>query len=70
MVDIYKIIGERLSKQRKALRLSQESLANISGLHRNYIGHIERGERHVTIKNLHKIAKALNIKLSELFNDF
>lgn len=54
----------------KKINFSQEKLAEYVGLHRNYIGYIERAEKHVTIENLQKIAKALDIKLEEIFKGF
>lgn len=55
-----------MRKQRKHLGLSQEELADVAGCHRTYIGMIERSEINVTITNLYKIAKALNINVTEL----
>ncbi len=46
--------------------LSQEELAFKSGLHRTYIGAVERGERNITIKSLELIADALNVNLTTL----
>lgn len=46
--------------------LSQEKLADLSGLHRTYIGAVERGERNISIKNIFRIAKALEIRVTEL----
>ena len=53
--------------RRKELKLSQEQLAEEAGLHRTYIGMIERAEKNVTLVNIEKIAKALKISISELF---
>lgn len=47
--------------------LSQESFAGRSGLHRTYIGCIERGEKSITIDTAQKLAQAFDISLSELF---
>ncbi len=52
---------------RLARNSSQEDLAFKSGLHRTYLGGIERGERNPSLKNIAAIAKALNISLEELF---
>lgn len=49
--------------------LSQESLAHLAGLHRTYIGSIERGERNVSIENILRIAKALDVTCSVLVQE-
>lgn len=59
-------LGQRIRSFRKARGLSQGGLAEATGLHRMYIGGVERGERNISIENLSNIAKALNISLSEL----
>jgi len=46
--------------------LSQEDLADLAGLHRTYIGSVERSERNITLINANKIAKALSVKLADL----
>lgn len=68
MVNIQKRFGDKLREFRKQKRISQEELAFKSGLHRTYISDIERGTRNVSLKNIEKIAKALNISKKELFN--
>jgi transcriptional regulator with XRE-family HTH domain len=62
-------LGQRIREFRKRKGLSQEELAEATGLHRTYIGGIERGERNVSIINLSQIAKALDISLSVLFEE-
>jgi len=59
--------GKRLRDLRLARGLSQEELAFRSGVHRTYLGGIERGKRNPSLKNVVAIAKALGITLSELF---
>lgn len=58
--------GKQLKNFRITADLTQEELAELSGLHRNYIGGLERGERNPTITSLKKLAKALGLSLSKL----
>lgn len=59
--------GKKVRKLREQMNISQEEFANKAGVHRTYIGGIERGERNVTITTVYKIAAALNIPPSSLF---
>lgn len=59
-------LGKRVRAARKALRLSQEQLGERSGLHRTYIGHIERGEVNPTLHNVLLLAQALGLDASDL----
>lgn len=59
--------GERVREERHKLGLSQEELASRAGVHRTYIGMIERAEKNITLENIEKIAKALNIKIADFF---
>ena len=59
--------GRRVREERTKLNLSQEQLASRAKVHRTYIGMIERAEKNITLENIDKIAKALKIKLSDLF---
>lgn len=70
MQELYVVIGKRITKERLRKNLSQEYLAEITNLHRNYIGYIERGEKHASIDTLLRITKALNISLEWLFRGF
>jgi transcriptional regulator with XRE-family HTH domain len=60
--------GAKVRDKRMALHLSQEELAERAGVHRTYIGMIERGEKNITLGNIEKIAKALETSLHELVN--
>jgi transcriptional regulator with XRE-family HTH domain len=65
--DILILFGSRIRELRLAKEMSQEAFAEKCGLHRNYIGMVERGERNVSLKNIAKMTKALNIDIVELF---
>lgn len=66
MNDILKRVGQNLRRYREIKSITQEELSRICGLHRNYIGSVERGERNISIKSLEKIAQGLNIKVERL----
>lgn len=68
--DIKWLFGRAVRKRRRELDLSQEELAERSGLHRNYISDIERGDRNPSLENIYKLAKALGIKVSALFINY
>jgi transcriptional regulator with XRE-family HTH domain len=61
---------ERLARHLRALRasrgLSQEALADLAGLHRTYVGSIERKERNVSLDNVEKLAQALGVDVAEV----
>ena len=67
MPNILKQFGDKVRAHRLRKKLSQEKLAEIANLHRTYIGQIEAGIRNVALKNIAKIAKALNVKTKDLF---
>jgi transcriptional regulator with XRE-family HTH domain len=67
VATIQKQFGKRVRKLRAEKGLSQEELAFKVGIHRTYIGGIERGERNPSLKNIAAIAKALGVTLSDLF---
>ncbi|OGF19321.1 transcriptional regulator [Candidatus Falkowbacteria bacterium RIFCSPLOWO2_02_FULL_45_15] len=58
--------GEKVREERHKQRLSQEELASRAGVHRTYIGMIERAEKNITLENIEKIAKALGISLDKI----
>ena len=60
------LLAHNLRRNRKALGLSQEALAELAGIHRNYLGGVERCERNVGLDNLERLARALQISVAEL----
>lgn len=62
-------LGLRLRSFREAKGWSQEELALNSGLHRTYVGDVERGERNIAVLNLSKLATALEIPIATLFEN-
>ncbi len=68
MSDIAKIIGQRIRNYRTQKGLSQEKLAELASCHPTYIGQLERGEKNATLESVEKIASAMDISLSELFD--
>ena len=63
-----KIFARNLKEARVKQGLSQEELADIAGLHRTYVGSVERGERNISIDNMERLASALNITIQDLLN--
>jgi len=63
---LLRAFGDRVRSRREALGLSQERLAELAGLHRNYVGSLERGERNVALVNITKLATALGVDPAEL----
>ena len=59
--------GQRVQKLRKERNISQEQLADLAGVHRTYIGMIERAEKNITLCNIERIAKALKLNIKDLF---
>ena len=66
---IIKKLGQRIKEKRLQLGLSQEKFALSINMDRTYLASVEKGKRNISILNLEKIAKGLNISLSELFQD-
>ena len=65
---LHRQINHRVPTRRKGLAISQEELADRSGLHRTYIGPIERGERNVSLATLELLAKGLGCDPAELLD--
>jgi transcriptional regulator with XRE-family HTH domain len=66
--DILSKFGQRVRTLRLEKRISQEELAEKAGLHRTYIGMIERAEKNITLQNIEKVANALEIRLTDFFD--
>lgn len=60
--------GKKIKELRNLKKISQEELADRAGVHRTYIGMIERAEKNITLINVEKIAKALNVNIKDLFD--
>lgn len=69
-MNIAEIFGRQIKSYRKALRLSQEELAERCGLHSTYIGQIERGEKNASLESIQKLSRGLNIPIAKLFECF
>ncbi len=65
-IDIKSVVGLKVRKLREKRGWSQEQLGFKAGLHRNYVGGVERGERNVAVVNLAKLAKALAVRPRDL----
>jgi len=62
--------GNKVRKERTKLGISQEELAARAGVHRTYIGMIERAEKNITLENIEKLCKALGLSIRDFFNGF
>jgi len=61
--------GEKIREERHKKGLSQEELASKANVHRTYIGMIERGEKNITLVNIKKVARALDIPINQLLTN-
>lgn len=59
--------GQRVREIRKSKGLSQEGMAALAGVDRSYMGHIERGEKNITLTKIYQISDALGIEVADLF---
>jgi len=66
-INIKVKFGLVVRERRLQLHMTQEELAEITGLHRTYISEVERGERNISLENISKISSALQISLQNLF---
>ena len=68
--QILQHFGKRVREERIRRGLSQERLGELARVHRTYIGMIERAEKNITLENIQKVCKALNLKIGDFFVDF
>jgi transcriptional regulator with XRE-family HTH domain len=64
------IFGRHIRKLRLERGLSQEKLAELADLHRNYVGGVERGERNIALVNILRLAKGLRVRPTKLLDPF
>jgi transcriptional regulator with XRE-family HTH domain len=67
--EILRHFGQRVRTLREQAGLSQEALAAKAGIHRTYMGGVERGERNLCLKNIVRLAVALGVHPGQLFDD-
>ncbi|MGH9007869.1 MAG: helix-turn-helix domain-containing protein [Acidimicrobiales bacterium] len=67
--DLQRRLGSNLRSLRRAKGMSQEGFADTIGIHRTYMGGLERGERNVTLKTVERIAHALGVDPAALLED-
>jgi transcriptional regulator with XRE-family HTH domain len=68
--EILRKFGQKVRQERTKLGISQEELAARAGVHRTYIGMLERAEKNITLENIEKICKALDISIKDFFEGF
>jgi transcriptional regulator with XRE-family HTH domain len=65
--EVQRTLGDRIRQLRSSQGWSQEQFAGVCGLHRTYMGHVERGEKNVSLSTVVRISDALGLRLPELF---
>ena len=66
-IDLKILLGMAIKTQRASLGISQEELAHRAGLHRTYVSDLERGVRNPSVASIEKLARALELSVSKLF---
>ena len=67
--DLQKTVGRNLRAYRLKRGLSQEAFADVLGVHRTYMGGVERGERNLTLKSLERLAEQIGVEARELLRE-
>lgn len=63
------LFGKKVRRIRKQRKLTQEQLATISGMHRNYISDTERGKRNISLLGISRLAKSLDCNIKDFFDE-
>ena len=63
------LFATNVRRLRLSLGLSQERLAELAGLHRTYVGSVERGERNISIDNMERVARAVGVNVADLLQE-
>ena len=66
--DTIKKLGQKIRNERQKRKMSQEKLAELADLNRNFVGMIERGETNLTVKKLENIANVFDMDIMDLFS--
>lgn len=67
--QLVQIVSKNIRRLRRERGLSQEELSELCGLHRTYVGSVERGERNVTLSTLEAFSNALDVSVPQLLTD-
>lgn len=67
--ELQRTVGRNLRAHRQRLGISQEAFADVLGVHRTYMGGMERGERNLTLRTVERIAERLAVEPLELLTD-
>ncbi len=62
------LLGQKIRSEREKKGISQEKFGELAKVHRTYVGMIERGEKNITLQNMAKFAKALNLNVRDLID--
>jgi transcriptional regulator with XRE-family HTH domain len=62
------LLGKKIREEREKMGVSQERLGKLAKVHRTYVGMVERGEKNITIANMHKFAQALGLQVRDLID--
>jgi transcriptional regulator with XRE-family HTH domain len=69
MGRLQQVVGENLRSHRQKLGLSQEAFAEVLGVHRTYMGAVERGEQNLTLQSVERIAETIRVSPYELLRE-